>query len=299
VEAAKESTKNDYLQRINRVIEHVNANPAARHTLCDLARIASFSEYHFHRVFHAMTGESLFQYVGKIRLAHAAHELLYRPDKSVSDIASSFGFSTLSDFARAFKKRYRASPIHYRRAKREHERPGPLSARELRAPARVLKKIRLLTLADMRVAYILSVGLSPRFRNSRITAAYARLHSWAKARGFLGEGTMILGMYPDNPVFTPLSECRYYSCLSIPEEASPDGEIGVMRLDSGGLYAACSFNPKAPLFAPRFFRTTSFLYGSWIPDRGYYPDDKPFLELYNVLNGKLVSMDFCIPVRTL
>jgi AraC family transcriptional regulator len=296
----KDATRKEYLERINRVIDYINRNPTKKPSLSELSRIASFSEYHFHRVFQAMTGMSLFHYLQKIRLAHAAHKLLYRPDLSITDIAAESDFSSLSDFERSFKKHYHAAPLQYRNAKTEKElrltaRPAPT----LLLAGLMERKIRLAALPPLRVAYILSTGLSKSFKNSRIADSYKKLYLWANSRGLIDGETLILGMYPDNPVITPLEECRYYACISVPDGAKPDGEIGVERLDSEGTYAVYPFNPKSPLFARRFFRVTGFPYGRWIPDHGYYPDDKPFLEVYNVADGKLASMDFCIPIRTL
>jgi AraC family transcriptional regulator len=40
-----------YQQRINRVLDHIAANPAHPHSVESLARVARFSAFHFHRIF--------------------------------------------------------------------------------------------------------------------------------------------------------------------------------------------------------------------------------------------------------
>lgn len=55
----KSDTLRDYRRRIARVIEAINADPAAPHSTESLAAIAHFSPYHFHRLYRAMTGESV------------------------------------------------------------------------------------------------------------------------------------------------------------------------------------------------------------------------------------------------
>jgi AraC family transcriptional regulator len=295
----RQKTQAEYLERINRVIDYMNLNPTRKPLLRDLAEIAGFSEYHFHRIFQAMVGESLFQYQNKIRLANAAHKLLHRPDLTVTDIALESGFSGVSDFERSFKKRYRTAPSRYRnRTDSEKTEKRPI----LRAPSPLFKKAiesetRLRSLDSLNVAYIMQTGLSKSFRNPNIVEAYARLYTWVMNKGLLDDKTVILGMYPDNPEITPLSECRYYACISVPPGTKPEGEIGIVQLDSRGRYVTYTFTLRSPFFARRFFRIMMYLYGRWIPEHGYFPDNKPFLEIYNISGGKPAAMEFCIPVR--
>jgi AraC family transcriptional regulator len=295
----KESTRQDYLERINRVVDFMNINPLKKPALKDLAKIAGFSEFHFHRIFQAMVGESLFQYQNKIRLAHSAHNLLHRPELSITDIAFESGYSTVSDFERSFKKRYRTTPSRFRTRTSDMRAWSRMRVRfpSILLAGNVEEGIGQKNLSALNVAYISSVGLSKSFKSKGIAESHKRLFLWAKSRGFIGEATLILGMYPDNPEITPLSECRYYACISVPEGTKPDGEIGVVRLDSEGRYVTFTFRMNA-FFARRFFRISTYLYGRWIPDNGYYPANKPFLEIYRTAGRKAVSMEFCIPVRT-
>src|SRR5207247_10418688 len=57
----------EYDKRVNRVIDHVRAHLAEPLTLADLARVAAFSPFHFHRVFRAITGETLFGFIQRLR----------------------------------------------------------------------------------------------------------------------------------------------------------------------------------------------------------------------------------------
>ena len=55
-----EASRLEYEQRVNRVIDHVRAHLAEELSLDRLARVAAFSPFHFHRIFRAITGETLF-----------------------------------------------------------------------------------------------------------------------------------------------------------------------------------------------------------------------------------------------
>ena len=64
----KPSTERDYRRRIARVIEAILVEPGAPHTLESLAAVAHLSPYHFHRIYRALTGESVVETVQRLRL---------------------------------------------------------------------------------------------------------------------------------------------------------------------------------------------------------------------------------------
>lgn len=57
-----------YTQRIDRVIDHLRANLHRPVKLAELAKVACFSEFHFHRIFGAVTGETLNHFTNRLRL---------------------------------------------------------------------------------------------------------------------------------------------------------------------------------------------------------------------------------------
>jgi AraC family transcriptional regulator len=107
----------DYVYCIQLTLDYIEENLQEQITLEELAEIACFSPFHYHRVFQAMVGESVMEYVRKRRLTHAAKRLFYS-DEKVIDIAIDVGFQYQESFNRAFKKYYHASPKQYRSAKR-------------------------------------------------------------------------------------------------------------------------------------------------------------------------------------
>jgi AraC family transcriptional regulator len=121
-----------YASRINRVYDHIQANLDKELTLAELADVARFSPYHFHRLFHAMVGETLNAFIQRLRVEKAAAMLLQNPGESITDIAFFCGFSGSSVFARAFREafgrsasQWRASGSKQKRQFRQRERqPG-------------------------------------------------------------------------------------------------------------------------------------------------------------------------------
>ncbi|PFN09170.1 AraC family transcriptional regulator [Bacillus cereus] len=103
-----------YETQIQRTIDYIEEDVMEKQTLSDLARIAGFSEYHFHRVFQALVGDTVMEYVRKRRLARAAYQLSHTEEKII-DIAFEHGFQSHETFTRAFKKLFQMTPSGYRK----------------------------------------------------------------------------------------------------------------------------------------------------------------------------------------
>ncbi|CAG9606786.1 AraC family transcriptional regulator [Pseudoneobacillus rhizosphaerae] len=107
----------DYEVCIQRTVDYIEENLHQQVTLLQLAEIACFSPFHYHRVFQTMVGDSVMNYVRKRRLTSAAVRLFYT-DEKVIDIAFDVGFQYQESFNRAFKNFYGVTPKQYREAKR-------------------------------------------------------------------------------------------------------------------------------------------------------------------------------------
>ncbi len=82
--ADKKYQREEYIARINRVIDHIESNLSDDLSLTSLARIACFSQFYFHRIFKAMVGETLNQFIQRIRIEKAAVHLIGNPKKSIT-----------------------------------------------------------------------------------------------------------------------------------------------------------------------------------------------------------------------
>jgi AraC family transcriptional regulator len=70
-------SREDYAERILRVLDFIQRNLDEAMTPADLARLAHFSPFHFQRIFRALVGESVMGHIRRLRLERAALRLLH------------------------------------------------------------------------------------------------------------------------------------------------------------------------------------------------------------------------------
>ncbi len=113
----KQFQREEYIHRINRVIDYIEKNIDEELKLEAISRVANFSPFHFHRIFSAIMNESLNQFIQRIRLEKAAAMLITNPKKTITEIAFSCGYSSSAAFARAFKDKYNMSASEWKNGK--------------------------------------------------------------------------------------------------------------------------------------------------------------------------------------
>jgi AraC-like DNA-binding protein len=104
--------------RVSRAVRLIDRCQGSALTGRQLARAAGLSPYHFLRTFERVTGLTPHQYVRRARLRAAAVRLIAEPAR-VLDVALDCGFGDVSNFNRAFRAEFGASPRRFR-----HSPPG-------------------------------------------------------------------------------------------------------------------------------------------------------------------------------
>ncbi|HYE81960.1 MAG TPA: AraC family transcriptional regulator [Clostridia bacterium] len=108
-----------YYESIQRSIDFIEENIDVDITLKEIAERSCFSLYHFHRIFQAVTGESVKEYIRKRRLSCAAKDLLYDKSK-VIDIAFKYQYESAEAFSRAFSKAYGIPPLMFKKSNKKN-----------------------------------------------------------------------------------------------------------------------------------------------------------------------------------
>jgi AraC-like DNA-binding protein len=100
-------------RRVTEALRRIEAQFERPLSVCELARQAAMSPYHFLRTFRAVAGVTPHQYLLHTRLQRAAARLRCS-DEKISVIAADAGFTDLSTFNRRFRRLLGASPSAYR-----------------------------------------------------------------------------------------------------------------------------------------------------------------------------------------
>ncbi len=104
------------IDRLNEAIAYIEEHLTDEVEAEALARVAATSEYHFRRIFSALAGMPLSEYVRRRRLTLAAAEVL-ASDRTLLEVALRHGYGTGDSFARAFRAVHGVSPSAARRTR--------------------------------------------------------------------------------------------------------------------------------------------------------------------------------------
>jgi AraC family transcriptional regulator len=103
------------LERLNEAMAQIERHLDQRIEVAELARTAVTSEYHFRRLFSALAGIPLSEYIRRRRLTVAGAEVL-AGERTLLDIAVRYGYGSAEAFARAFHAMHGVSPGEARRS---------------------------------------------------------------------------------------------------------------------------------------------------------------------------------------
>lgn len=296
---------NEYIVRVNRVCDYIDSHIGDDMTLTQLARVAGFSEFHFHRIFSAMTGETLFGFIQRLRLERAALLLCGDGTDCVTRIGADCGFSSPAVFSRAFKKRFDCTPSEFRRrsggqmqsnisqllrndGKAQRAGLGYNGRKKWRFAMK--PEVKIEKIETMRVAYLRYVG--PYVGDGELFEnLYRRFFAWTGPRGIDVSTTYI--MYHDDPHLTDEAKLRLSICVPIGDDVQVSGEIGEMTID-GGTYAVGRFE----LATGEYAQAWDYMYSEWLPQSGYQPAPCAAFERYGSgcdADGRTM-VDICVPV---
>ena len=325
----RKQLREEYVSRINRVIDYIEANIDTNLSLENLAAVAGFSPFHCHRIFRAMVGETLSQFIQRIRIEKAAAKLIGNPKKSITQIALECGFSSSAAFARAFREFFHMSASEWRSGGYMEDRKiRKTDSNESETPSKTGKdfdvsssytqditikqvwrvimndkpqiqaNVEVKDMPELHVAYVRHID---RYQGDTelFGQLFERLMKWAGPRGLLNfPETQILAVYYDEPEITDDDKLRVDACITVPQDTPAEGEIGRMTI-AGGKYAVA----QSELQPDEYEDAWNAVFGGWLPESGYQPGDGPCYELYlNDPNehpeGKHI-VDICVPVKPL
>lgn len=303
---SENALQEDYESRISRVFQYIDENLDADLSLNILAEIAFFSAFHFHRIFKAIVGETLNDYITRRRIEKAAADLLHT-SAGITEVALIYGFNNNTSFTRTFHKFYGVSPTEFRKQNpNKFSKIRPLESKNgqvstdsdkyvcvinnLKNWTRMNAKIEVKEILKMDLAYVSCIG------PQNLESAYQRLVQWATPKGLLqNRQTKMITLYHDSYKITEASKVRLSACITLHKPEKLKGKIGLTSI-AAGKYLVGSYEIGLTEFEKSW--TGLFI---WMNENGYKKAARNPFEIYH--NNfhehpeKKCMVDFCIPIQ--
>ncbi len=311
--------------RINKAIDYIDDNLHEKLCLKGLSDISCFSLYHFHRLFHTLTGQPPGFYIKRLRMKKAITLLSGRKSLPVSEISELCGYSTVSNFSKAFRDFFGICPssvkdklnidnikdyneiIHNDFAEsklkenlnceslsRFHSSSRELLGDDVYEELLSAPTITTEEVADISYMYSRHFGS---YKSEDIRHFTAKHFCYAHEICKLFPETKMLGIFLDCPNFTPHEHCRYDAGITIPDGFNEFKLVGKRKI-AAGLYATISL--EIPLSLTRYI--WCFFRAEWLPQTSYEVDYRPSFCEYTPIKGvpleEKLKVKFYLPIST-
>ncbi|ENM5881922.1 AraC family transcriptional regulator [Vibrio metoecus] len=299
--------RTDYQQRLRPVLRYLEANFDQPFNLEEVALQAHLSPYHFHRIFKAVVGETLADFMRRLKMEKSASVLFYHK-RSITEVALDFGFSSSQAFAKAFKQHFgltasqvrecqdieafsqlmRNSKIGHSLRKNGNELDDAAAYTADSNSTQWRQSMTIESFTPCGLAYVRVTG--PYGQN--YPPAVEKLYQWAGPAGFAQCPCIFI--YHDNPELTPAEKCRTDIALLVPEGIDVGKSIEYTHFE-GGKY-----------FTSRRKVTDQSQYGHFwnehmglVVEQGLETDQRPCFELYHHYDPVTHHADvsFCTAVK--
>jgi AraC family transcriptional regulator len=267
-----------YLERIQRGADYIEQHLDADVALGDVAKAAGVSQWHFQRMFRALTGETLKTYIRSRRMAASLARLL-ETELRVLDIAVLAGFESQEAFTRAFKRAFDLTPQKYRAL-----RDKSLFVKKPRFDTDYLRQINHNAALEPQIYEqppLLLVGLRTWFYSvdsEKNNLGQKLPPLWDDFIARLGEVPervpgACYGVVRQEHADTERLE--YHAAIEVTRVSSlPEGMLALEV--PRGTYAR--FEHRGP--AQRVDHTVNYAYAAWLPQSAYRHSYAPDLEIY-------------------
>jgi AraC family transcriptional regulator len=278
--------------RVERAVHYIAERLQDPLTVAEVAKAAGLSEFHFHRIFAAVCGESVGRFITRRRLEHAALRLAYEPHVSITDIALGSGYSSSSNFTKAFSAYFGCSPSRVRSPGKDlppaigsltkrwgkafdprllYALPPEIGAQEHADLAASLDAIvRFETSPGFSVACLRS---AEGYDADALVQLYGELYQRARQIGICGDDMDAWGIAHDSPRLTAPDLCRYDACVPCPAGMGLPAPLFRTEVPAGR-YAVFAFDGAVEDVEP----TYRAIYSVWLPRSSLSPDEFSVLE---------------------
>ena len=268
----------NYLQNVQAGIDYIEKNLDADISAANVAKVAGISQWHFQRIFKALTNETLKTYIRSRRFANALEKLLLTNNR-ILEISLEAGFESQESFTRAFKQAFNITPNQYRKSG-EHN----LFLKKVQFDTEYLKHINQNISLEPEIytqKKLLLVGLNTRFYSvdsEKNNIAEKLPPLW---QAFLSRKNEIAHIIP-NTGYGVVQQTKeytdqldYYAAFEVETISNiPEGMVNIQIPES--TYA--KFTHRGPV--KNINNTVNYIYSSWLLRSGMKHSYAADLEFY-------------------
>lgn len=274
----------DYRAQLTRVTAHIHDHLAEPLDLAELAVVADLSPYHWHRIYHALMGETVAATVRRVRL-HQASGYLAQTTLTVTEIARRCGYPHAQSFTRAFRQCFGQNPQAWRETRAD---ALPWQVANSQPDSGWAVEVRHVPAIEL-------AGLAHRGSYMRIGKAFESTQIHVATQGLMRQDTRWVGQYFDDPFAYPEAQLNSRAGLSIPTGATISPPL--QRFTVGGTPCAV-LRYRGPY--PNMRDAYRWLYGTWLVASGHALANQPVFEEYhnnprNTAPADLLT-DICLPL---
>ncbi|OEK01058.1 hypothetical protein BFP97_05845 [Roseivirga sp. 4D4] len=294
--------KEYYYTRINKALDFIDNNLSEDIKIDQVAEAASFSTFHFQRLYKALKEESPYDTILRRRLEKSVFYLKHHPELKMLEIAEKVGFGSAENFTRQFKSRFEISPSELRNNKEllnsriyqdSSENSFHLAYDKSRELPAMEFEVELGQESERPIALIKAIFGAD---GSELVAAYEKLMTWYERDGKSRSKSRRHGMSIDDPDTTPANHYRYDFAVEMEEEFSSEGQIEKAVIPEG-LYAIVHCQGDILKVAQAW----DFLYKDWLPNSSYVPRHSPAIESFlkgpEEIGWETFDLLCCVPIE--
>ncbi len=278
-----------YIERINKVIDYIENNVSSKLQLNELAEVAMFSKFHFHRIFKSVTGENLNEFIKRIRMIKSYRLLQVDKSLSIKDLAIKIGYNSTANFSRDFKGFHGISPTQARESNKTLEERA------------IYNQNKNLNIAYQGIKYlpekyVLFKKITSGYDTDLIPKASNELYQLALKHGFKIE--QFIGIGYDDPDYTPEDKCKYDICIAVNPRELPKNIQCEAKNISGGKFAIFNYKGHKKDIATAW----DYMFKEWLLNSQYLPDDRPHIEMYlysEKYEQGFFNVNLCLPIKRL
>ncbi len=277
-------TERNHRERVARAVDAIVADPTANLRLGDLARLAHFSPFHFHRVYAGVVGETATATIRRVRLALASR-LLTHSTESITQVGLAVGYDSPQAFTRAFRVFTGQSPRAFRQVLGQGINAAG-AASMLHGNTAVGPAVQIVDLPAQRLRALRHTGPF-----ATIPHVHRQLRLRVGVGAICGKWGVSFGRRGGAGNF------RYYAAVASPDPWPEQADVETLELPAGRYAVHRLVGPYTLINA-----TVQALYARWMPGSGYEPDDRPILERYLDISSRGIEpaafrTDLLIPIR--